>query len=59
MLIGQNGTSLDRFEEIYSQWANEHPEYECELNPEIDLGRSELVKIPFYKVVRLWGNGGV
>jgi len=37
VLIGQEGASLDRFEEIYSQWANEHPEYECELKPQLEV----------------------
>jgi len=35
-------------------WGRDYPYIELQY-----LERAELVKIPFYKVVRLWGNGGV
>jgi|GEM_PF-794494 len=42
LLVGQDGTKLDRFEEIYSRWATDHQEYECEMKPELDIVNSKL-----------------
>jgi len=38
--VPRAGEQLDRFWRVYSQWALEHPEYECAVSPEIEIVHS-------------------
>jgi len=38
----RTGDQLERFWRVYSKWASEHPEYECYVNPEMQVVHSRF-----------------